>query len=118
MPRTEQLAPHTEINQQTMTLDIPLRASVTANKLARREGPAVSTSKVGTPATVGDALSIVDLHRTASGTTRAQVADGSWVTATTRDGKNLLHTEADLDALLEAPGAREELFPNERDGSQ
>ena len=77
----------------------PLRATVTAAKLAGREGAAKDSRKLGA-ASAGDTLEIVELLRSRSGTIRAQASDGRWVTATTNEGRRLLHTEADLHALL------------------
>ena len=91
----------------------PLRASVIPKALARRAGPQVDSKKLDA-AKLGDELSIVRLLRTASGTTRAQTADDTWVTATTRDGKKLLRTEADLDAVLGRP--QEEELVEQRTG--
>ena len=67
----------------------PLRATVIATAITRRDGPQVDSRKLDA-AKLGEELNIVRLLRTASGTTRAQTADDSWVTATTRDGKRLL----------------------------
>ena len=52
---------------------LPLRASVIANLVARREGPLADSRKLDA-ARMGDVMEIVDLHRTASGTTRAKAA--------------------------------------------
>lgn len=83
----------------TLPRERPVCASVAATKIARREGAAKDSRKLGA-ASAGDTLNIVELLRTQSGTLRAHVADGSWVTATTSEGKRLLHTDADLNALL------------------
>jgi NAD-dependent SIR2 family protein deacetylase len=83
---------------QTAPADRPLSASVTADKITRRAGALTDSKKIGVSAK-GDVLEIVNLHRTASGTVRAQADDGAWVTATTRDGKRLLHSARDLESL-------------------
>eukprot|EP01046_Picozoa_sp_COSAG06_P100396 COSAG06_NODE_46511_length_346_cov_0.842105_1_plen_81_part_01 len=78
----------------TLPRERPLRATVTAAKLAGREGAAKDSRKLGA-ASAGDTLDIVELLRSRSGTIRAQASDGRWVTATTNEGRRLLHTEAD-----------------------
>eukprot|EP01050_Picozoa_sp_SAG11_P012036 SAG11_NODE_1313_length_5225_cov_4.247171_5_plen_207_part_00 len=84
----------------TLSRERPLRALVIANKIAWRQGASKDSRKLGA-ASAGDTLDVVELLRTSSGTIRAQVSDGGWVTAITRQGKQLLHAEADLDALLQ-----------------
>jgi hypothetical protein len=97
----------------TTVITTSLRASVAANKITRSASASTDSPKLGA-ASSGDVLDIVRLQRTPSGTTRAQTSDG-WVTATTREGKRLLHTDVDLQTLLEArqpePEAEREAEP-------
>merc|ERR1719230_907811 len=86
-----------------------LRASVVANKITRRASASTDSPKLGA-ASGGDVLNIVGLQRTPSGTMRAQTSDG-WVTATTREGKQLIHTDVDLQTLLEARQPEPEAEP-------
>merc|ERR1719230_1772396 len=86
-----------------------LRASVVANKITRRASASTDSPKLGA-ASGGDVLNIVGLQRTPSGTMRAQTSDG-WVTATTREGKQLIRTDVDLQTLLEARQPEPEAEP-------
>eukprot|EP01052_Picozoa_sp_SAG31_P022200 SAG31_NODE_1754_length_7344_cov_20.426639_6_plen_441_part_00 len=90
---------------------LPLHASVAASKITRRAGASKNSAKLDA-ASAGDAVDIVQLLRTPSGTVRAKLSDGGWVTATTNGGKRLLVADVDLENLLESvPGAELEPEP-------
>ena len=90
-----------------------VRATVASKApLAAREGAAKDSKKLGA-LDAGAAIALEGLARTPSGTLRARTTLQSrggtkrpaWVTASKADGKQLLQTEEDLEALLDGAAA-------------
>ena len=75
---------------------LPVKASVIGPKpLAVRAAAEKDSAKVGSAA-AGDDLQILELKRTASGTTRARTQRG-WTTAATKNGRQMLEVDGDLE---------------------
>ena len=86
----------------------PLRASVASkSRIAVREGAPKTSRKIGARST-GQDVELIGLSRTDSGTTRAELAEGGWVTAVTSAGKTLLWTEDPGRLTLQRPSTRKQ----------
>ena len=78
---------------------LPFKATVFGPKaLTLREGANKTTQKVGAVSS-GDDVMVLELTRTRTGTLRARTQCG-WTTAATREGRQLLDIDGDLEQLL------------------